>query len=270
VTFAAGNGYGRQFWYVFLVQRRITGILSSTVFHVRFTWLSFFASTLGESKTPRKLVQQMTAPKRQLSDVGDQRTVGIILTAIEQIRLTMGAGGAILAMRDAGGLRWLASAGHVPATGSDLQLASEFTRECLETGRVVLCQDAHDDSRIRVGAARILRLRAAIAVPIHFRGSLIGIIELFSPFPGTFDGNHVATLQEIGELLAPVLASESARILRSASSNLTLDQIQTVPLEEVSSEEAEVLEFDAPSSDPLLLEQLVSRLSLEPGVTRKR
>ena len=197
----------------------------------------------------------MTAPKRQFSDVGDQPTVGVLLTAIEQIRSTMGAGGAMLAIRDAGGLRCLASAGHVPAAGSNLQLDSEFTRECLETGRVVLCQDAYDDSRIRVGAARFLSLRSAIAAPIHFHGSLIGIIELFSSLPRTFNGNHVATLQEISELLAPVLASESAVTLRSVCSNLTLaiarSQILAIPLEELSSEEAEVLEFDALSSEPL-------------------
>src|SRR5580704_5790652 len=37
----------------------------------------------------------MTAPKRQLSDAGDQPTIAVIIKAIEQIRAAMGAGGAL-------------------------------------------------------------------------------------------------------------------------------------------------------------------------------
>jgi hypothetical protein len=160
----------------------------------------------------------------QLRDTRDQPTIGVILTALEQIRSTMGSSGAFLTIRDSRGLHWLASAGHVPALGSSLQIDSEFTRECLDTGRVVLCEDSHDDPRIRPGAARLLRLRSAIAVPINFRGHLIGIIELFSSLPSTFNGAHVATLREAAELLAPVLAS--LRASRSIAANLATARSQ--------------------------------------------
>jgi WD40 repeat protein len=196
----------------------------------------------------------MTAPKRQLSDAGDQPTIAVITKAIEQIRAAMGAAGALLAIRDIRGLRQLASAGHVPASGSTLQLDSEFTRECIETGRIVLCEDANIDPRIRLGAARILHLRSAVAVPIQFRGSSIGLIELFSSLPGTFNGQHIVTLQEIGDLLAPLLASESARASHFVSSirNLAISrsQILALPQDELI-EEAEVLEFGAPSREPV-------------------
>jgi WD40 repeat protein len=217
----------------------------------------------------------MAAPKRQ-REATDQPTLDVILPAIEQIRSTMGASGIVLAIGDGGGLHSLASAGDVPAAGSNLQLDSEFTRECLETGRVVLCQDAYENSRIPLtGNARILR--SAVAVPIHFRGSLLGIIQLFSVFPSAFNGTHVATLREIGGLLAPVLASESLRATRSESSNLdqiiARTEVLAIPAEEIY-EEAEVVEFDEPSAEPVVagstgVQHLVSRLGASYAVLRR-
>jgi WD40 repeat protein len=148
-------------------------------------------------------------------DVPQQPSVGLILTAIEQIRSALGASCGILGVCDTAGLRYVACAGTVPAGVAELQLNSEFTRECMDTGGVTLCDDAREDGRIRPAVAELLHVRSAIAVPVHFRNSILGVIELFSSMPSVFHGAHVAALQEIGELLAPVLASESIRTVNS-------------------------------------------------------
>ena len=133
----------------------------------------------------------------------------VFSTAVDQIRSTMSANGAILAVRAPTGLRLLASAGKVPEEAAKQQLESAFTRQCVNTGRVVLCRDAVIDPLIHPEPAGMLNLRSAIAVPIQFRESLIGVIELFSSVPDTFNGTHIESLQEICELMAPVLAPES-------------------------------------------------------------
>ncbi|MGB8321751.1 MAG: GAF domain-containing protein [Candidatus Acidiferrum sp.] len=153
----------------------------------------------------------MAASEIEVPDVPQQPSVGLILTAIEQIRSALGASCAILGMRGSAGLRYVACAGTVPAGVAELQLSSEFTRECMNTGGVALCDDARKDVRIRGEVVELLHVRSAIAVPVHFRNSILGVIELFSSMPSVFHGAHVAALQEIGELLAPVLASESMR-----------------------------------------------------------
>jgi WD40 repeat protein len=155
----------------------------------------------------------MTAIDGQDAATPNQSMPFVISTAVEQIRSTMSANGALLAIRDDSELRGLASAGNVPVEATGVQLTSAFTRQCLNTGRVILCLDAQEDPLIHPVAARLLNLRSAIAVPIHFRESLIGIIQLFSSVPAGFNGTHIETLQEIGDLLAPVLASE---VLRAA------------------------------------------------------
>lgn len=151
----------------------------------------------------------MTAINGQDAATSTQSMPFVISTAVEQIRSTMSANGALLAIRDDSGLRWLASAGNVPVEATRVQLTSAFTTQCLNTGRVILCLDAQEDPLIHPVAAKLLNLRSAIAVPIHFRESLIGIIQLFSSVPAGFNGTHIETLQEIGDLLAPVLASEA-------------------------------------------------------------
>jgi WD40 repeat protein len=151
----------------------------------------------------------MTGSDGQFSSPGPSIPF-IISTAVEQIRSTMSANGAILAIREPAGLRWIAGAGRVPEAGAERQLASAFTQQCLHTGRVILCRDAQQDPLIHPGAAQMLNLRSAISVPIHFREVLIGVIQLFSSVPDAFNGTHIEALQEIGELIAPVLATEVA------------------------------------------------------------
>jgi len=173
----------------------------------------------GAPNTPetQRNAEQMAASDIEVPEVPQQPSVGLILTAIEQIRSALGASCAILGVRDTAGLRYVACAGTVPAGVAELQLNSEFTRECMDTGGVTLCDDAREDVRIRPEIAELLHVRSAIAVPVHFRNSILGVIELFSSIPSVFHGAHVAALQEIGELLAPVLASESMRAVNSGA-----------------------------------------------------
>ena len=176
----------------------------------------------GAPNTPetQRNAEHMAASDIEVPEVPQQPSVGLILAAIEQIRSALGASCAILGVRDTAGLRYVACAGTVPAGVAELQLNSEFTRECMDTGGVTLCDDAPEDVRIRPEVAELLHVRSAIAVPVHFRNSILGVIELFSSLPSVFHGAHVAALQEIGELLAPVLASESMRGLNGSLDEL--------------------------------------------------
>jgi WD40 repeat protein len=163
-----------------------------------------------ERETPesQRKVEPMAGVEGQVTDSPKQSIPFVISTAIEQIRSTMSANGALLAIREPQGLRRLATAGNVPELAIDWQLSSAFTHHCLNTGRVILCQDAQEDPLIHPITSRLLNLRSAIAVPIQYRESLIGIIQLFSSMPDAFNGTHIEALQEIGELIAPVLASD--------------------------------------------------------------
>jgi GAF domain len=136
---------------------------------------------------------------------------------VEQICSAMSASGAVVAVRDAEGIRCVASAGDAPAVGSRLQPDSTFTRECIETGEVALCEDTEKDSRIQPAIARSLNLRSAVAVPIKVQGAVIGVIEVFSSLPSDIYTADVAVLKQCANLFAHIIVPGSSQpVERSA------------------------------------------------------
>jgi WD40 repeat protein/GAF domain-containing protein len=116
------------------------------------------------------------------------------------------AHGAAIAVCDQWGVICRASAGEAPEVGSRLRPDSALTRECFETGQVVVCEDAENDDRVRRSTANYLRLRSVVIVPLASQGSVLGVIEVLSSRPSAFSPAHIVGLQRIGQLLASILA----------------------------------------------------------------
>ena len=155
------------------------------------------------------------------NDIGDrdQQISAFLIRTVERMCWAMSASGAVLAVCDSEGVRCLASTGDAPAVGSRLQPDSAFTRECLETGEVVICEDAEGDSRIHPSVAKSLHLRSAVAVPIQAQGSVGGVIELFSPRPSGISPANVVALKKLADLFALVISPKSV-----SSTQVALDR----------------------------------------------
>jgi hypothetical protein len=155
-----------------------------------------------------RLKREIGEPESTTTSTGDrQPSAASLMKTFEQICSAMSASGAVVAVRDPEGIRCLASTGDAPAVGSRLQPDSTFTRECIETGEVVLCDDTENDSRIQPSVAKSLHLRSAVAVPIQAQGSVIGVIEVFSSRPSAIYPAGIAALQRIANLFAPIIVS---------------------------------------------------------------
>ncbi len=137
---------------------------------------------------------------------GRQAVSTLLLDAVEHARAIAGADGAAVALRDREGMICRASTGDAPDVGSRPAANSGFTAECLRTGRVMVCQDAENDSRITVSLARSMGLGSAAAVPILADRSTLGVLEVFSSQSFAFDSVHIARLEEIATDLAKGLA----------------------------------------------------------------
>jgi WD40 repeat protein len=142
----------------------------------------------------------------EISSLGERPLAAAMARVVERIRSLTHADGAALAVRDEQGVYCLASTGDAPEVGSRLQPDSGLTRECFESAKVVLCEDAEKDSRVGLAIAQSLRLGSALAVPIQHQGSVLGVVEVLSSRPAAFDGTHVFALQRVALALAPVLA----------------------------------------------------------------
>jgi hypothetical protein len=155
-----------------------------------------------------RLKREITESESTTTSAGDQQaSIASLMRTFEQICSAMSASGAVVAVRDPEGIRCVASTGDAPAVGSRLRSDSTFTRECIETGEVVLCDDTENDSRIQPSVAQSLHLRSAVAVPIQAQGSVVGVIEVFSSRPSAIYPTGVAALQRIANSFAPIIVS---------------------------------------------------------------
>src|SRR5947209_14222913 len=60
----------------------------------------------------------------------------------------------------------------------------------------MICEDTEEDSRVRL-AAKSLRLRSAVVVPVQAQGSVLGVVEVLSSRASAFNTAHIAALQHI-------------------------------------------------------------------------
>ena len=168
---------------------------------------------MPKANLKRKIVE----PENEITDKADEPISAVLNRIVEQVFWLTRANGAAIALRDAQGLSCRASLGLAPPVDTRLLSDSGFTRECFETGQVVLCENADNDPRIRPPIARTLQLRSALAVPILAPGSVRGVILVFSSSPFAFHTADVAALQRIAHslssILGPVLAQDEPRVI---------------------------------------------------------
>ncbi len=154
----------------------------------------------------------------------NQPRSSVLSGVAERIRLAFCADGAAIAFLAPQGLLCEASTGAAPAVGARLASNSRLTKECVEDGRIVLCDDAEHDPRISPFLAKSLKFRSAVAVPIEGWSSIVGVVEVFSSRTYAFDATHVVRLARIARLLVPFAAAlqheqteESAPVATSGS-----------------------------------------------------
>ena len=186
----------------------------------------------SRSMTEVRLKRQISEPQPETAGNDDQLISALLLSVIEEVRSAMSANAAIVAVCDSQGVRCVASTADEETVALRFHPNSAFTRECLETGKVVLCEDAENDSRIERSVVRSLHLRSAVAVPIQVQDSIVGLIEVFSSRP--IHAADVTPLQGVANFLAPILAPESMRSAQPVvSSNTVLGQVEANSNEQV-------------------------------------
>lgn len=130
--------------------------------------------------------------------------------AVERARSLTQASGAAIALRPSDGqpapddvlICYASSGGDAPDLGARLKVGSGFSGECVSTGRLLRCDDSETDERVDRESCRRLGIRSMVAAPIKSSGSVIGILEVFSPRQSAFGESENITLQSLSELVA--------------------------------------------------------------------
>src|ERR1700745_2407580 len=165
-----------------------------------------YSAVREDRATPNDTEAAVRALASEITSNRDRTTPAFLQYVLNRICLLTQADGVAIAVRDQQGVICRASMGNAPDVGSRIQPDSKLTRECFESGKVVICEDVDRDCRIDRLIARSLRLRSVVVVPLRTRDSVIGILEVFSSRALAFDETHVAGLQHVADGLTPVLA----------------------------------------------------------------
>jgi len=144
-----------------------------------------------------------------INESQDRPLAPVLKTMIERVRSLTDAEGAFVGVCNAWGVVCRASVGKAPDVGSKLPSEPTLTSKCIESGRVVICEEPAEEYPPGLQPTP-WRRRSVVAVPIHGPSSVLGVVEVLSSRAAAFSMEQVAELEHIAQLLAPVLQREEA------------------------------------------------------------
>lgn len=142
----------------------------------------------------------------------------------ERMKNRTRASGAAIALRDYDSVVCRASSGNAPPAGTPLTIDNTVTGDCYRSGNIVSITDTEKDTRVDAELCRELEFRSLLIVPIAVAEEVVGILEVFSPLAGNFEGGDVLLLGSIAEV-----AAELYRAQQRKPSVPTPDASQAIP-----------------------------------------
>ena len=146
-----------------------------------------------------------------------QELFGVAGRALQQT----GATGIAIALKHGDDFVCCATAGEtVPTLGVQLQKETGITGACIRSGQTEICHDASSDHRVNAAACEQLKIASVIAVPIVYRGAVIGVLEALSREPYTFGPSEQIALEALAREVQPGRSAELFAIAEMADERL--------------------------------------------------
>jgi hypothetical protein len=128
-----------------------------------------------------------------------------------RIREFSQADGAAVGIVDHDQLEYYAASGSAAGqAGARAPIDSTLAAECLRSGQILQCRHAESDSRLSHELCRQQGVKALVAVPVSYQGSVAGVLELHFAQPDAFTEQDVRTCQLLGALLAEAIEIDRA------------------------------------------------------------
>jgi len=108
------------------------------------------------------------------------------------------------------------SGSDAPPVGARLHVGSGFSGECVQTGRLLRCDDTEVDHRVDPESCRALGIRSILAVPVRAGTKSIGLIEVFSPEPNNFSEPDQRVLLKFADTVRDAARAQNLPILANA------------------------------------------------------
>ena len=124
----------------------------------------------------------------------------LVTNVVELAKILTGARGCAIAFRGDQGTICRARSGEgAPPLGALVDTTSGISKQCLDSGTAVRCDDIATDGRVDSEISQAIGIRALAVVPVYNNGNddICGILEVFSDTPGVFTDHHLKTLQQL-------------------------------------------------------------------------
>jgi len=154
----------------------------------------------------------VTVVQRQVEALGSDFAAALHLIA-ERAQSLVRASGIAIALADVTPDFMICrarSGSDAPPVGARLHVGSGFSGECVQTGRLLRCDDTEVDHRVDPESCRALGIRSILAVPVRAGAKSIGLIEVFSPEPNNFSESDQRVLLKFAETVRDA-ATRAAR-----------------------------------------------------------
>jgi N-acetylmuramoyl-L-alanine amidase len=199
-------------------------------------------------------IRERRARSGQASPADDWEVERFVLDEVlqlvaERALAITGADGVAVALAEADEIVCRGSAGVlVPDTGARLDPNSGFSGACFRSGQVIRCDNAENDPRVNLQAAKLLGARSIVAVPLAGQNCVIGLLEAFSYDAYGFNDSDVRSLNLLAELILAALRPEEEDRLAEISRQVRVrTAVPPVPVESAVSRPAESKSHVAPS-----------------------
>ena len=92
--------------------------------------------------------------------------------------------------------------------GTPLPLDSEFLQDCLDSGRILHCDDSNVDGRADLDFSRQIGARSSVLVPLRGQRTRLGVLQAFSNVPCAFSDDDIRCFDLFAELVLSALKPE--------------------------------------------------------------
>lgn len=127
---------------------------------------------------------------------------------VELAKVLTGADGSAIAFRGEHATICRARIGQgAPPLGAAVDTSSGISKDCLEWGMSIRCEDVETDGRVDPETCRALGIRSLAVVPIFCDRKISGILEVFSGAAANFTDQHLQRLQKLAKWVGAAASS---------------------------------------------------------------
>ena len=138
------------------------------------------------------------------------------------------ATGAVVELLDGDELVYWSASGTVTSQlGMRVKSNKSLSGLCIETGRVLMCNDSELDPRVDIDACRLVGLRSMLVAPLPYRGTIIGVLKVVAPWVNSYQPEDVRTLELLNTLIGATIshAAHYASVEAAFNSKLEEDRL---------------------------------------------